>query len=465
MDIGAPVRYVGSSADLVGVSGIVLGFDPARDRVLVDFPESRGARQVYVERGEIRDVSEAAEAPRSGVTEVWLDGDWWAARTGPSDAYSYREDAYRVRGGDTEDEIPKWLHAALVRDGYPEPFTLITADQASRTRSLYKNPIVSRAIVWELVDGHYEGKGQSGATYWIVPTIGKYGGRPVFVVYRVHEEGGKIRRERIGDHFEHDRAMRIADEIDIVGESGSTVGSAAEDFPSLADAVKAGGRRPAGQSVYFEAGKYHLAKSDLAPPGALPLTPPGKTVRAEEVVPVLHENPSVDWPAPEAVEAKEAVAEDSCVPWVKVTRDTKQYDACVARARSLGPVDSPESVWELLHDAFAKEDQEVFVVILLDVRFQLRGVAEVARGQRSKVNVGVEDVMRAVIVSGAETFVVCHNHPSTDVTPSPSDKDLTRQIERATSVFGKGLYLLDHCIIGTDAVYSIKEKKKYKMKK
>src|SRR5262249_29053598 len=89
-----------------------------------------------------------------------------------------------------------------------------------------------------------------------------------------------------------------------------------------------------------------------------------------------------------ATEAREVTpSAEPAMPWVKVTRDAKAYEAAIARGKEIGPIDHPRKVYDLLEAAMATEDQEVFVVVLLDVHQNLRGVAEVHRGGRSRVAV------------------------------------------------------------------------------
>jgi RadC-like JAB domain len=158
----------------------------------------------------------------------------------------------------------------------------------------------------------------------------------------------------------------------------------------------------------------------------------------------------------------EPIEQGGCIPWVKVTRDPDKYESCLARAKKIGPVDTPEKVFELLETTYEQEDQEVFLVVLTDIRGQLRGVAEVARGQRSRVSVDTVDILRVVVTSGAEGFTVAHNHPSGSPKPSKADKDLTRAITRATESLngGKGMSgvaFLDHVVCGVKKYHSLRE--------
>jgi RadC-like JAB domain len=166
-----------------------------------------------------------------------------------------------------------------------------------------------------------------------------------------------------------------------------------------------------------------------------------------------------------AAEPTEVLMEPTvAVPWVKVTRDVERYEACVKTADKIGPIKDAKKVYELLGDALNKEDQEVFCVVLLNLRGELRGVCEVARGQRSRVAVGPADVLRPVITSGAEGFIVVHNHPTGKANPSKADRQLTDLIAEATKPYGKDVTFIDHVVIGIHQAFSICQNKMYKVR-
>lgn len=56
------------------------------------------------------------------------------------------------------------------------------------------------------------------------------------------------------------------------------------------------------------------------------------------------------------------------------------------------------------------------------------------------------DVIRPVVCSGASAFVLAHNHPSGDPTPSEDDKVFTAAISQAAEVVG--VPLVDHLVLG-----------------
>jgi proteasome lid subunit RPN8/RPN11 len=139
---------------------------------------------------------------------------------------------------------------------------------------------------------------------------------------------------------------------------------------------------------------------------------------------------------------------DGCLPWVRITKDPDRFSSCLATARRIGAIDSGAKVYELLAPYLQSSDQEVFLVVLLDVQHMVRGVAEVARGQRSKVYVDPADILRPVIITGASSFWVAHNHPSSRAEPSPADRRLTKAIEKASKAAAPDVEFEGHVVIG-----------------
>jgi hypothetical protein len=176
---------------------------------------------------------------------------------------------------------------------------------------------------------------------------------------------------------------------------------------------------------------------------------------------------AIDWvdAAPELVRENPATDLQDAIPWVRVTRDPERYQAAIKEAHRIGPIDNARKVYDLLGPALLKEDQEVLCVVLLDVRQQCRGVAEVHRGERSRVGTSMTDVMRVVIASGAEAFCLVHNHPSGTAVPSEADKDLTKAVARSAKPFGGEVAFVDHVIIGAGEYYSFADKKTSKVRK
>lgn len=97
---------------------------------------------------------------------------------------------------------------------------------------------------------------------------------------------------------------------------------------------------------------------------------------------------------------------------------------------------------------------ERFAVVALDSRHRPQAWGIVATGHVCGCPVSVAEILRFVLLAGCERFIVSHNHPSGDPTPSDSDVEMTRRLVDATKIVG--LTLLDHVIVadGSEAFSS-----------
>lgn len=69
-----------------------------------------------------------------------------------------------------------------------------------------------------------------------------------------------------------------------------------------------------------------------------------------------------------------------------------------------------------------------------------------------------KEVMRELLLSHADRYVLIHNHPSGYVEPSHHDLETTRLMASYSAKFGVELY--DHLIISANSHYSIKKRQK-----
>ena len=196
---------------------------------------------------------------------------------------------------------------------------------------------------------------------------------------------------------------------------------------------------------------------------AMPAEGPYEKIEAKEVVaeivakevgePVAKETP--------AVAAAEKLPD--CEPCLRVEKDVEKFAVCSARADKIGPLKTAKQVDTLVGPYLRRQDQEVFVLVITDVRFKYRGHAELHRGGRSRVDVAPDDVISAVTKFQGERVFIVHNHPSGDPSPSRQDRELTATIRKGLS--GKGLesvVLVDHVIVGSATSYSLEENKSFK---
>lgn len=103
-------------------------------------------------------------------------------------------------------------------------------------------------------------------------------------------------------------------------------------------------------------------------------------------------------------------------------------------------------VHEFLRERALSEDVERMYVVCLDGQNRMKYLHEVSRGGLHGCAVSARDILRIVLMSASSAFVLVHNHPSGDPTPSREDVVMTKTIAEAAKVVG--VSLADHVIIG-----------------
>src|SRR5262245_20321617 len=88
----------------------------------------------------------------------------------------------------------------------------------------------------------------------------------------------------------------------------------------------------------------------------------------------------------------------------------------------------PSLVASFLGPILNSEPVEVFVVVCLSARHRILCFREIARGAVNCVHVSPAEVFKTVLLANAPAFLVAHNHPSGDPTPSAEDVAITRAL-------------------------------------
>jgi DNA repair protein RadC len=98
------------------------------------------------------------------------------------------------------------------------------------------------------------------------------------------------------------------------------------------------------------------------------------------------------------------------------------------------------------------EHIEEFKMLLLNRANTVLGIMTVSKGGISGTVTDVRIILQAAIKTNASGIIVCHNHPSGNLTPSETDTKITNKIKDACRIMD--IQLLDHLIIDTDDFYS-----------
>lgn len=119
---------------------------------------------------------------------------------------------------------------------------------------------------------------------------------------------------------------------------------------------------------------------------------------------------------------------------------------------------------ELIHNFFGPQlrhlSQEQVMVAVLDTRLRHVATTVVSVGTVNDSSAHPREILRPVITRGAYGFILIHNHPSGDPSPSRADEIITRRMVEAAKLMQ--VCFLDHVIIGRPspgraAYYSFRE--------
>lgn len=123
--------------------------------------------------------------------------------------------------------------------------------------------------------------------------------------------------------------------------------------------------------------------------------------------------------------------------------------------RRLGTRMSAEAVARWAAPRLVGLDHEEVWVLCLDGRSGLLGARQVARGGVHGCALLPRDVLIPIVREAASAFVLVHNHPSGDPTPSQEDREMTRALAAAAETLS--IPLLDHVIVAQGGYRSMLE--------
>lgn len=93
------------------------------------------------------------------------------------------------------------------------------------------------------------------------------------------------------------------------------------------------------------------------------------------------------------------------------------------------------------------ETRERFKVIVLNTKNHVLGIEEISVGTLSQSIVHPREVFQAILKYPASSFIIFHNHPSGDTSPSREDIAATERLAQAAKIMDIPMH--DHIIIGT----------------
>ena len=110
-------------------------------------------------------------------------------------------------------------------------------------------------------------------------------------------------------------------------------------------------------------------------------------------------------------------------------------------------LDRPQSIFDYIGPEMQALGHESVRIILLNTKLAVMRSEEVFKGSLNECIAQPRDLLRKVIIHNAYGYILVHNHPSGDPSPSEADRSLTRRVREASTAIGT--HLMDHLIVGT----------------
>lgn len=99
------------------------------------------------------------------------------------------------------------------------------------------------------------------------------------------------------------------------------------------------------------------------------------------------------------------------------------------------------------------EQKEIFTIALLDRKNKCLGIALVGEGSSIQAVVDIQYIGRLALLTNAQAVMLCHNHPSGNLNPSPHDIKVSKNLKMALDLFSIAVF--DHLIISEGGYYSL----------
>lgn len=115
-------------------------------------------------------------------------------------------------------------------------------------------------------------------------------------------------------------------------------------------------------------------------------------------------------------------------------------------------INSSTAVFEIMQPVIGDLSHEEFWVLYLNNANKIRFKDKLSSGGITATVVDVRLILKKALELNAVGLIICHNHPSGNLNPSVSDKQLTQKVKQAGETLD--IKLLDHLIITEKEYFS-----------
>ena len=119
-------------------------------------------------------------------------------------------------------------------------------------------------------------------------------------------------------------------------------------------------------------------------------------------------------------------------------------------------LNNPHSIVQVMNDVFHMNQlsEEYLYMIALNRKYKPIGFFEISHGTSDCSLCNPREIFNRLLLCGANSFVLLHNHPSGDTSPSKEDIEVFKRIKQCSELIG--INFLDNIIVG-DNYYSFIE--------
>lgn len=110
------------------------------------------------------------------------------------------------------------------------------------------------------------------------------------------------------------------------------------------------------------------------------------------------------------------------------------------------PMDTPELIYRYLGNDMSRLGFETLRILIVNTRMHLTHDEVLFQGSLNESTAHPREILRAALVNRAYGFILAHNHPSGDPTPSDPDRRFTKRLREAADLMK--IKFFDHVIIG-----------------
>lgn len=114
-------------------------------------------------------------------------------------------------------------------------------------------------------------------------------------------------------------------------------------------------------------------------------------------------------------------------------------------------ISSSEDVYKR-YEYLGNLDYEVLFLIMLDSKNRIKQEKQLYKGTFDGFSIDIRQIVQAIILAKAKSFILIHNHPDEESRPSENDILMTKVVKKRAQELG--VKLMDHIIIYRGGFYS-----------